>query len=318
MATKKKIAGETEKAEATEIVPVNPLELKVTKNVVGVLETNIGQLEAYVTAKLAEYDPESYFGDADMAKKDRAELNNSKKVLSQARIQLMKELMKPYSDFETRCKNLEKMIDSASGKLDEIVKAKEEQEKTAKRIRITEIWNSRNFTLIPLDRVFNPKWLNKTCKESDIIAEIDVGIARIYDDLKKIEKYAEPCDADTIKSHYLDCLDIGDALDYGEQLAKNRKIVQQEAAEREQREHNAEVERQRKEEYWENVNKEKNDNLSDLASAALEIPEEPKPKQPMYKEYTVTISATEEQISHLKSAMTALGITYKGFVELTF
>ena len=151
---KKKIAEEKE--TATEIMPLNPLELRVTKNVVGVLETNIEQLEAYVTAKLEEYNPESYFGDADMARKDRAELNNSKKVLSQARIQLMRELMKPYSDFETRCKNLEKMIDTASGKLDDIVKTKEEEEKTAKKIRITEIWNSRNFTVVSLEKIFNP------------------------------------------------------------------------------------------------------------------------------------------------------------------
>lgn len=183
---KKKIAEEKE--TATEIVPLNPLELRVTKNVVGVLETNIEQLEAYVTAKLEEYKPETYFGDADMARKDRAELNNSKKVLSQARIQLMRELMKPYSDFETRCKNLEKMIDTASGKLDDIVKTKEEEEKTAKKIRITEIWNSRNFTIVSLEKIFNPRWLNKTCKEKEIVTEIDAVIAHIYDDLKKIEK----------------------------------------------------------------------------------------------------------------------------------
>ena len=293
---KKKMSDEKE--TATEIVPLNPLELKVTKNVVGILETNIEQLEAYVTKKLEEYNPESYFGDADMAKKDRAELNNAKKVLSQARINLMRELMKPYSDFETRCKNLEKMIDGASGKLDEIVKVRDEEERTKKKIRIIEIWNSRNFTLFPVEKIFNPKWLNKTCKESDIIAEIDAGIAKVYDELKKIEKDAEPCDVDTVKSYYLDCLDIGESLDYGEQLVKNRKIVQQEAAEGEEREHN--------------------ENLSDLASDALDLPKESEQKKTVYKEYTVTISATEEQVSHLKSAMTALGVTYKDFVELTF
>lgn len=313
---KKKITDEKE--TATEIVPINPLELRVTKNVVGVFETNIEQLEAYVTKKLEEYNPESYFGDADMAKKDRAELNNAKKVLSQARINLMRELMKPYSDFETRCKNLEKMIDGASGKLDEIVKVRDEEERTKKKIRIIEIWNSRNFTLFPVEKIFNPKWLNKTCKESEIIAEIDAGIAKVYDDLKKIEKYAEPCDVDTVKSYYLDCLDIGESLDYGEQLVKNRKIVQQEAAEREEREHNEIVEQQRKEEYRENINREHNENLADLASVALDLPKESEQKKTVYKEYTVTISATEEQVNRLKSAMTALGIAYKGFVELIF
>lgn len=313
---KKKIAEEKE--TATEIVPLNPLELRVTKNVVGVLETNIEQLEAYVTAKLEEYKPETYFGDADMARKDRAELNNSKKVLSQARIQLMRELMKPYSDFETRCKNLEKMIDTASGKLDDIVKTKEEEEKTAKKIRITEIWNSRNFTIVSLEKIFNPRWLNKTCKEKEIVTEIDAVIAHIYDDLKKIEKYAEPCDVDTVKAYYIDCLDIGDALDYGEQLSKNRKIVQQEAEQREEREHSAVVEQQRKVEYAETIEKAHNEGLESMASVALGIEPETQPKKPIFKEYTVTISATEEQVAMLKTEMTRLGIVYKGVIELSF
>jgi hypothetical protein len=48
------------------------------------------------------------------------------------------------------------------------------------------------------------------------------------------------------------------------------------------------------------------------------IYEQPQPKKPIFKEYTVTISATEEQVSMLKSAMTNLGIVYKGVIELSF
>ena len=82
----------------------NALQLVVTKNITGVLETNIAGLELYVDEKLKSYTPETYLGDADAAKKDRAELNNAQKLLSQSRIQLMKELMKPYADFEARSK----------------------------------------------------------------------------------------------------------------------------------------------------------------------------------------------------------------------
>ena len=90
---------------------MNDLTLCVTKNVAGVLETNISALEEFVKNKLEEYNPANYAGDADSAKKSRAELNNAKKELSAARIKLINELMKPYSDFETRCKNLERMIE---------------------------------------------------------------------------------------------------------------------------------------------------------------------------------------------------------------
>jgi hypothetical protein len=292
---KKKIAEEKE--TATEIVPLNPLELRVTKNVVGVLETNIEQLEAYVTAKLEEYKPETYFGDADMARKDRAELNNSKKVLSQARIQLMRELMKPYSDFETRCKNLEKMIDTASGKLDDIVKTKEEEEKTAKKIRITEIWNSRNFTIVSLEKIFNPRWLNKSYKESDISAEIDEAIEKILANLKQIERFSD--DAETLKAHYLLSLDIEETFQYGDELQQARERAEKEKTERAEREHNKAIEAQKAD-----LQKDYISNTS-LACEALDMDDEP-----LTRDYVIKVSASDSQIHDIKNVLTQMGIVY--------
>lgn len=292
---KKKIAEEKE--TATEIVPLNPLELRVTKNVVGVLETNIEQLEAYVTAKLDEYKPESYFGDADMARKDRAELNNSKKVLSQARIQLMRELMKPYADFETRCENLEKMIDTASGKLDDIVKTKEEAEKTAKKIRISEIWNSRNFTIVSLEKIFNPRWLNKSYKESDIASEIDEAIEKILANLKQIERFSD--DAETLKAHYLLSLDIEETFQYGDELQQARERAEKEKAERTEREHNKAIEAQKAD-----LRKDYISNTS-LACEALDMDDEP-----LTRDYVIKVSASDSQIHDIKNVLTQMGIVY--------
>ena len=146
----------------------NNLQLVVTKNITGILETNIDGLEKFVDDKLKNYTPELYLGDAETAKKDRAELNNSKKFLSQSRIQLMNELMKPYSDFEARCKALEKKIDMASGKLDEIVKARESEEKAKKQNEIKNLWNSKNFSLVPLEKIESKSWLTKTAKLADV------------------------------------------------------------------------------------------------------------------------------------------------------
>jgi len=78
------------------------------------------------------------------------------------------------------------------------------------------------------------------------------------------------------------------------------------------------VEQQRKAEYAENTERAHEEDLSSMASMALGIESEPQPSKPIFKEYTVTISATEEQVSRLKEAMTDLGIVYKGVVELSF
>src|SRR5574344_935444 len=284
----------------------NNLQLVVTKNVTGVLETNISTLENFVDNKLKSYTPELYNGDADSAKKDRAELNNSKKFLTQSRIQLMNELMKPYADFETRCKNLEGKIDTASKRLDEIVKAKENEEKAKKQNEIQNLWNSKNFVLVPLDKVFNQKWLNKGTKQFEIENEMDSIINKIYTDLKIIEKYSD--DAETLKAHYLDCLNISDTLDYGEELKKNREKIAKEKEEREAREHNKIIEQQKEEVATEKVEQEKNAEAKTLASAALGETEKADDE---VCEYVVSINAKTEQLEKLKCAMNALSIEYK-------
>ena len=284
----------------------NNLQLVVTKNVTGVLETNISTLENFVDEKLKNYTPELYNGNADSAKKDRAELNNSKKFLTQSRIQLMNELMKPYAYFETRCKNLEGKIDTASKRLDEIVKAKENEEKAKKQNEIQNLWNSKNFSLVPLEKIENKSWLNKTTKLSDVSTEIDNAISKIHSELKLIEKYSD--DAETLKAHYLDCLNISDTLDYGEQLKKNREKIAQEKAEREAREHNKIIEQQQEEVATEKVEQEKNAEAKTLASAALGETEKADDE---VCEYVVSINAKTEQLEKLKCAMNALSIEYK-------
>lgn len=64
--------------------PAETMELVVTQKSVGYLETNIRRLELLVDKKLEDYKPESYMGDADLAKKDRAELNNGRKAIQRA------------------------------------------------------------------------------------------------------------------------------------------------------------------------------------------------------------------------------------------
>ncbi len=282
---------------------LNPLALVVTKNVAGVLETNIEQLEVYVNSKLDEYKPELYQGNADAAKKDRAELNNSKKALSQARISLMKELMKPYSDFENRCKLLEKKIDSASDLLDEIVKAKEELERQEKLSFVNDIWESKQFDLVPLEKVFNPKWLNKTAKEKDISEEMDSRIKKIYSDLKIIELNSK--DTETLKAHYLISLDLDETLTYGSQLEETRLAAENEAKCRTEREHNERMSEQRREVALEALDAMKDKELDRAVSEILG-----EPTKPEIREYVVSVKATEEQLLKLKSACNALGIEY--------
>lgn len=280
------------------------LSLVVKKETVGVLETNIEDLEKFVTERIKDYAPDSYMGDADSAKKDRAELNKAKKSLGDARKSVIDRLMEPYRDFENRCKSLEKLIDTASGKLDEIVKVKENEEKEAKHNLIKIEWDSRNFDLVSLEKVFNPKWLNKTYKMTDVSKEMTEVIEKVYKDLKTIEKFAD--DADTLKAHYLMCLDIGDTLDYGEELQKKRELAQKEAEGRGVREHEERITEQKRELEQEQKQVNKSSAMQSLIADALE-----EEVETPVDEYTITVNVTPTQLLGIKNYLNMQSIEFE-------
>lgn len=282
------------------------LELTVLDSKTGILETNISQLELFVNEKLKEYTPEKFVGDAETAKKKRAELNTSKKVIAQKRIQIINELMKPYQDFELRCKALESKIDEMSKSLDQIVKEKEQKEKHQKRVRIQELFNTFSCSVITLEKIFNEKWLNKTTKEKDILSEMEQRINKVYTDLKIIEKYGTS-DVEVMKAHYLDCMNIEDTLAYGEELEKNRKKVQEELAEREQKEQIVYMKKQEEIVRQEQIDLVKREEMNDIINDALGFSNEPVVTE---KEYVISLKTNEEKLLKLKYAMNALGLRY--------
>ena len=299
-----------------EEVATDTLDLVVKEKSVGYLETNISALENLVEKRLEDYKPENYFGDADLAKKDRAELNKAKDKIGRARKDLIAELMKPYNDFEERCKALEKKIDLASKALDEIVKLKENEEKENKRKIIEQFWTSKNFDLFPLEKIFNTKWLNKTYKESDIISEMDSRIEKTYKDLKVCEKYSGmyALDPDTVKAHYLMNLDIEETISYCDELQRQKEIAQKEAEERAEREHNKQLEQQKQDLWKEESNFEQTQEISNLAEMALNGGVE---KAPVRKEFVITVKCFDKELLNLKGAMNQLGIEFD-IKELSF
>jgi len=292
---------------------MNELQLVVTKNITGVLETNIDKLENFISERLKDYEPSKYSADGEQAKKDRAELNNAKKQIAESRKALIKELMKPYSDFETRCKNLEKSIETASGKLDEIVKIKEAEEKASKKELIKELWDKKNFDLFPLDKIFNTSWVNKTKKLSEVEKEIDSIINKTYDELKIIENQCGEY-SELVKAYYLDCLNVTASIAYCETMKANSIKVAEEKTTRENREHEKALEEQKKELVQEVLEHNKKESFSSLVSEALEIET---PVAPV-KEYVLSFNGTEAQMLGLKNYLTMQGIEITSLKELSF
>ena len=108
-----------------------------------------------------------------------------------------------------------------SGKLDVIVKAKEQQEKDEKLDVIRGLWDKEAFSLVTLEEVFNQKWLNKTTKLSTIETEIKEEIQTIKKDLVALDSFGE--DTAQLKELYLSNLNLQITLQKGAELKANRE-----------------------------------------------------------------------------------------------
>lgn len=285
------------------------IELQVIKSAQGVLETNIDALEALVEQKLKDYTPTNYVGDAESAKKDRAVLNKSADALRRARIDIIAELMKPYDDFTARCKTLEKKIGMASSALDEIVKAKEQAEKDAKMALISELWRIR-FDLFGVEKIMNPKWLNKTYTQKTIEADMDALVAKIYGDLKIIERLE---DAELLKTLYMDSLDIGIVMARADEMKRNREIVAREAQERAERETEKRLDEQMSDAVETLDRAEKTESVLDLVSGAME-----QKVEPIKSDYILSFKANDAQLAMLKIFLTENKITYDSIEKIEF
>ena len=279
------------------------LALVVKKETAGELDTNIADIEKFVTERIQEYNPDLFDGDADRAKKARAELNKGKKQLADTRKEVIDRLMKPYQDFEERCKALERLIDTASGKLDAIVKIKESEEKEAKRKLVEAEWATRNFDLVPLEKVFNDKWLNKTYKMTDISKEMKVIIDRIYKELELLEREE---DFETLKAHYLITLDLAETLAYGSELKEKRELAQKESEGRGERLHEERIAEQKRELAEDVKSHAQKSAMSSLVSQALE-----EEVEVSVEDYTITLSVTEAQLLAVRDYLNQQGIEHE-------
>ncbi|MDR2049694.1 MAG: DUF1351 domain-containing protein [Treponema sp.] len=187
------------------------LELKIIDAAVGKITTNAAQVLEAAREKCSEYrDIERFIGKEDAAKKERAQLNKAMKRADEAAKYIKETWMAPLNEFEATMKLVKAEFKAASGGLDELVRNVENREKDGKRLEIQKYFDAKNFDLVPLDRVFNDRWLNKTFKMPDIRKEIDSVIADIHANIKMLERI--PDYGITAKTLYLDTLDMSAAL----------------------------------------------------------------------------------------------------------
>jgi hypothetical protein len=245
------------------------------------------------------------------AKKDRANLNKAEKNIAEKFASLKAAYEKPLETIELNIKEIRNAIKKASGQVDAKAKAYEEARKSKKREEIQAYFDVKKFDLVPLDKIFDERWLNKGTKMKDIREQIDAKVAGIYRDIEVLERIPEH--GQIAKAMYLETLDMGDALRKVDILKENAERLAREQAARDERKNLELVVRNGTEERREERAAFREENIRDMVSDALEISEsdETEAATPKLIEYTMRFRGTKEQLLMLREYMTKNGIPYE-------
>lgn len=195
---------------------------------------NWEQLKAEIAERMEPY--QSVLVTADgvtAAKKDLANLRKLESTLEDQRKAIKKECEKPYKEFEARMKEITGIIHLGIDNINTQVKAFEDAEIKEKQSQIEKFYAITAGELaehISLDKLWNPKWLNRTYKMAQVETDISDRLNGIRDDLETIRKMDSPFSIELVQRYYL-TLSIADVIRHNTTLETARKQAE-EAAER--------------------------------------------------------------------------------------
>ena len=213
------------------------MELKVEEiKALAPIQFNYEDIKKWITEKAKEYKSMVYTEETiTNAKSDRATLNKVAKALNDEKIRIKKEVLKPFEDFESKCKELQGIITDASNSIDTQVKAFETKEQEEKKKQIEDLFNTYigDFKeLIIFEQIFNQRWLNKTYTIKKIEDEIKHLIAKTTTDLKVIDAQIQDESINkSVKNYYFNNITdpsiLGNSLQEGMKIDENNKKLEQ-------------------------------------------------------------------------------------------
>lgn len=191
------------------------LEVRVEQQL-GLLNWNFEELNAQLDEQLEKYRGLTFTDDQmPEAKKTRAALNKVATEINNRKISVKKEFCAPYEQFEAQAKVLINKIKDVSGAIDRQVKDYEESKKEEKRKRIEAWWAENGKRTVPIEKIFDERWLNTTCSDSKWQDDLDTIKVRITNQIYTISMMSEDVGKeklDLMLTEYMKRLSLEDAV----------------------------------------------------------------------------------------------------------
>lgn len=247
------------------------------------------------------------------AKEARAKLNNLSKQLNGWRIEQTKEYLAPVEKFKGEVDEVKNLIDKASARIDGVVKDYQTREQEEKRQLIEKIY-SKVFhgyvSLVPLEKIFNQKWLNKGYTDKLIEKELTAIHDKILEDLAVIDTtFSDYDEQREIKVEYFKTLNLAVTLSEYNRRKEYKRHLEEQAKAEEERKAQAEV-----------ANAPTSPEPKQAEQAVEEDKEQPKKitlsangdiVTPKTYEMSFVITATREQLIALREFFESNNIQYK-------
>lgn len=271
------------------------------------IQTNFEAVKAWLTEELAPYTTMVVTTDtvAD-AKKTRANIRKVGDSIDSQRKAIKKEWMKPYEEYEAKCKELTGIVSEAVTNIDRQIKEMENAEKQAKRQRLESFFDinsddTRDY--LSFDDIFDSKWLNATYVETDAANIITAKIEETRESLAAIRSMNSPYEAAMLRE-YSKSHNLAYALGEGKHLENLQK---------------AEEERRKREEEAKAVTPAEPETPTESAvetpmpiqPSVRPIGADPVPTEKTFSYDFICTNMTRAQCYALKECLEANGITYK-------
>ncbi|MEG1932646.1 MAG: DUF1351 domain-containing protein [Pygmaiobacter sp.] len=176
---------------------------------------NFEQLKTELAVRLEKYNTMVVTEDAIKgAKVDRAALNRLKTALDDGRKGVRTACLKPYVSFESRMIELTGMIDKQISAIDRQIKGYEIAQKEDKRRSLEQFYkiNAKALIdLIPLEKIWDERWLNATFKITDAEKQIISTLEKVKNEIGIIRAMKCSCEQQMLDC-YLQTLNLSAAL----------------------------------------------------------------------------------------------------------
>lgn len=137
-------------------------------------------------------------------KKDVATLRKIRKAVDDKRKEVKRAYEKPLKEFEGKCKTLTGLIDAEIDHINTGLEAFEAARVAEKRVKISKLYEEHiegYAEFLPMEKIYDSKWENKSCSDKEIIADLQQYRLNVSNDLQALKNASGEYYDDCLKAY---------------------------------------------------------------------------------------------------------------------